>query len=42
MPNLKIVVAEDEKLIRTFVGNALTYCVDREVKTFENGMAAWN
>jgi len=42
MPNVKIVVVEDEKPIRTFMGNALTYCVDREVKTFENGIAAWN
>jgi len=42
MPNAKIIVVEDEKTIRTFMGNALTYCVDREVKTFKNGIEAWN
>jgi len=42
MLNAKIVVVEDEKSIRTFMGNALTYSVDREVKTFESGIAAWN
>ncbi|MFO7560304.1 MAG: response regulator [Desulfobacterales bacterium] len=42
MPNTKIIVVEDEKAIRSFMKNALTYCVDREVKTFEDGIAAWN
>lgn len=42
MPNAKIIVVEDEKAIRSFMKNALTYCVDREVKTFEDGIAAWN
>jgi DNA-binding NtrC family response regulator len=42
MSNVKIIVVEDEKPILSFMGNALTYCVDREVKTFEDGLAAWN
>ncbi len=42
MPNAKFIVVEDEKAIRTFMKNALTYCVDREVKAFEDGIAAWN
>jgi len=42
MSNWKILVVEDEKSIRKFMGNALAYCVDQEVKTFEDGIAAWN
>ncbi|MFH2066920.1 MAG: response regulator [Pseudomonadota bacterium] len=39
--NVKIIVVEDEPPIRTFIANALKYCVNREVKTFENGSSAW-
>lgn len=40
--NVKIIVVEDEAAIRKFIANALKYCVNREVKTFENGATAWD
>jgi len=42
MSDVKIIIVEDEKPIRNFMGNALTYCVDHEVRTFENGIEAWD
>ncbi len=38
---MKIIVVDDYKPIRDFMANALTYCVNREVLTFENGAKAW-
>ena len=35
-------VVEDEFPIRSFLVNALKYCVNREVEAFENGYSAWN
>ena len=35
-------MVDDDPAIRNFTVNALTYCVNREVISFNNGMAAWD
>lgn len=39
--DVKILVVDDDAGIRNFVVNALTYCVNREVLPFRDGLAAW-
>lgn len=39
-PNVKIAVVDDDKLTRDLVVNALMYCVNRDVLSFENGFSA--
>ena len=34
-------MVDDDPAIRNFTANALTYCVNREVISFKNGLAAW-
>ncbi|MBU4185770.1 MAG: response regulator [Proteobacteria bacterium] len=38
--NVKIAVVDDDKLTRDLVVNALMYCVNRDVLSFENGFSA--
>ena len=38
---MKIVVVEDNKLIRELVVNVFMYCVNRKVLAFEDGVEAW-
>ena len=38
--NVKIVVVDDDKLTRDLMVNALMYCVNRDVLSFENGFSA--
>ena len=40
--NVKIAVIEGDLLVRDFVTTVLMYCVNRDVLSFDNGMAAWN
>ena len=40
--NVKILVVDDEPMIRNLTVTALTYCVNREVLSFENGQRAWD
>jgi two-component system chemotaxis response regulator CheY len=39
--NVKILVVDDDSAIRALMVNVLTYCVNREVLSFENGQLAW-
>jgi len=39
--NVKILVVDDDSGIRDLTVNALTYCVNREVLSFESCGAAW-
>ncbi len=39
---MKIAVVDDDPLTRDFVVDVLAYSVNREVLSFENGIAAWN
>lgn len=39
--NVKILVVDDDPGIRALMVNVLTYCVNREVLSFENGQLAW-
>ncbi|MCJ7614990.1 MAG: response regulator [Desulfobacterales bacterium] len=38
--NVKIVVVDNDKLTRDLMVNALMYCVNRDVLSFENGFSA--
>lgn len=39
--NVKIAVIDGDLLVRDFVSTVLMYCVNRDVLSFDNGMAAW-
>ncbi|MCP3876190.1 MAG: response regulator [Desulfobacteraceae bacterium] len=39
--NVKIMVVDDDSLIRDLTVTALTYCVNRKVKSFDNCKLAW-
>ncbi|MFP4474559.1 MAG: response regulator [Desulfatibacillaceae bacterium] len=39
--NVHMVVVDDDRLVREFVSATLSYCVNREVLSFENGLDAW-
>jgi len=39
--NVKILVVDDDPGILALMVNVLTYCVNREVLSFENGQLAW-
>ncbi|MCK5164397.1 MAG: response regulator [Desulfobacula sp.] len=39
--NVKILVVDDDTLIKNLTVTALTYCVNREVKSFDNAILAW-
>ena len=39
--NVKIVVVDEDKLVRDFAVDALEFCVNREVRSFDNGHQAW-
>lgn len=39
--NVKIAVVDGDLLVRDFVTTVLMYCVNRDVLSFDNGMAAW-
>jgi len=39
--NVKIAVVDGDLLVRDFVSTVLMYCVNRDVLSFDNGMAAW-
>jgi CheY-like chemotaxis protein len=41
IPNVKIAVIDGDLLVRDFVATVLMYCVNRDVLSFDNGMAAW-
>ncbi|MCG6971592.1 MAG: response regulator [Desulfobacterales bacterium] len=41
IPNVKIAVIDSDLLVRDFVTTVLMYCVNRDVLSFDNGMAAW-
>jgi CheY-like chemotaxis protein len=41
IPNVKIAVVDGDLLVRDFVSTVLMYCVNRDVLSFDNGMAAW-
>ena len=41
LPNVKIAVIDDDLMVRNFVSTVLMYCVNREVLSFDNGLAAW-
>lgn len=41
IPNVKIAVIDGDLLVRDFVSTVLMYCVNRDVLSFDNGMAAW-
>ena len=41
IPNVIIAVIDDDLLVRDFVTNVLMYCVNRDVLSFDNGLAAW-
>jgi DNA-binding NtrC family response regulator len=40
--NVKFVVVDDDKLIRDFVTSVLMFSVNREVRSFSNGLSAWD
>lgn len=40
--DVKILVVDDDSLVRKLTVTALSYCVNREVLSFEDGMGAWN
>jgi response regulator RpfG family c-di-GMP phosphodiesterase len=39
--NVKIAVIDGDLLVRDFVTTVLMFCVNRDVLSFDNGMAAW-
>lgn len=39
--NVKIVVVDQDKLVRDFTVDVLEFCVNREVLAFDNGSDAW-
>ena len=39
--NVKILVVDDDAMIKDLTVTALTYCVNREVKAFDNAKLAW-
>jgi CheY-like chemotaxis protein len=39
--NVKIVVVDEDKLVRDFIVDVLEFCVNRKVTSFNNGIAAW-
>jgi CheY-like chemotaxis protein len=39
--NVKIAVIDGDLLVRDFITTVLMYCVNRDVLSFDNGMAAW-
>jgi two-component system KDP operon response regulator KdpE len=41
IPNVQIVVVEDDPLVRDFVVDTLEFSVNRKIHTFDNGFAAW-
>ncbi|MEJ2656407.1 MAG: response regulator [Desulfobacterales bacterium] len=41
IPNVKIAVIDGDLLVRDFLVTVLMYCVNRDVLSFDNGMAAW-
>ena len=41
IPNVKIVVVDDDQLVRNFTVDVLEFCVNREVLSFDNGYKAW-
>ena len=41
IPNVKIAVIDDDLLARDFVVTVLMYCVNRDVLSFDSGLAAW-
>ena len=40
--NVKIVVVDQDKLVRDFTVDVLEFCVNREVLAFDNGKEAWD
>jgi DNA-binding NtrC family response regulator len=42
IPNVKIIVVDDDSSIRKLIVTALMYCVNRNVLSFDNGLDAWN
>ncbi len=40
--NVKIMVVDDDKMIRKLTVTALTYCVNRKVMSFDTGVEAWD
>jgi CheY-like chemotaxis protein len=40
--NVKIMVVDDDTMIRKLTVTALTYCVNRKVLSFDTGVEAWN
>lgn len=41
IPNVKIVVVDEDKLVRDFIVDVLEFCVNRKVCSFDNGISAW-
>ena len=41
IPNVKIAVVDDDLLVRDFIVTVLMYCVNRDVLSFDNGLAVW-
>jgi len=41
MENVRIAVVESDEMIRSFVADLLTYCVNRQVLSFEDSESAW-
>lgn len=39
--NVKIVVVDQDKIVRDFTVDVLEFCVNREVLAFDNGKEAW-
>ena len=39
--NVKIVVVDEDKLVRDFAVDVLEFCVNREVRSFDSGAQAW-
>jgi len=42
IPNVKIIVVDDDSSIRKLIVTVLMYCVNRDVLSFGNGLEAWN
>jgi DNA-binding response OmpR family regulator len=42
IPNVKIVVVEDDPLVRDFVVDTLEFSVNRKIDTFASGFSAWH
>ncbi|HCY88178.1 MAG TPA: hypothetical protein DHV36_23780 [Desulfobacteraceae bacterium] len=40
--NVKILVVDDDSGVRKLTVNALTYCVNREILSFEDATSAWH